>query len=70
MDYTRHVDAGLAGKVWHRQGRERDRIERTIDLAGNKCEYAAAVVIVGNEDGRGTEDMTGSLTPDLTLGLG
>ena len=70
MDYTRHVDAGLAGKVWRRQGREWDRIKRTINLAGNKSKYTAAVVIVGNEDGRGTEDMTGLLTPDLTLGLG
>ncbi len=43
---------------------------KDLDLAGNKSEYAAAVVIVGDEDGRGTEDMTGLLTPDLTLGLG
>ena len=63
-DYARHVDNGLAGEAWRRQGRQRDRIERTIDLAGKKSDYAAAMVTVGSEDG-----MTGSLTPDLTLGL-
>ena len=66
MDYARHVDNGLAGEAWRRQGRERDRIERTINLAGKKSEYAAAAVVTfGSEDG-----MTGSLTPDLTLRLG
>ena len=65
MDYARHVDTGLAGEAWCRQGRERDCNEKTINLVG-KSKYAAAVVTVGNEDGRGTE-MTGSLTPDLTL---
>ena len=70
MDYARHVDTGLAGEAWLRQGRERDRIERTINLAGKKSKCpAAAGVTFGSEDGRGTEDMTGSLTPDLTLGL-
>ena len=48
MDYARHVDAGLAGKAWRHQGRERDRIKRTINLAANKSKYAAAVVTVGN----------------------
>ncbi len=70
MDYARHVKAGLAGEAWRCQGREQDCIKRTIDLAGNKSEYAAAVITVGDEDGRGTEDMTGLLTPDLALGLG
>ena len=37
MDYARHVDNGLAGKAWRRQGREQDRIERTINLAGKKA---------------------------------
>ena len=73
MDYTRHVEYGLAYKAWRRQRRERDRNERGHNFAhiAGKSDYAAAgVTVTDGNDGGMTVDMTGdggTLTPDLTL---
>ncbi len=72
MDYTKHVDARLAGEAWRRQTRERERNKRAKNspLLGGKGEY---YVTDSDVDGVKTGDYptntTGTITPDLSLGL-
>jgi hypothetical protein len=70
MDYTKHVDAGLAGKAWLRQTRDRNRNERGNDdlaaLEGKRSQNAARVTVSDGNNG-GTTNTTGTLSPDVTL---
>jgi hypothetical protein len=70
MDYTKHVDAGLAGEAWRCQTRDRDHNERgNNDLAaleGRRSQNAARVTVSDGDNG-GKTNTTGTLTPDVTL---
>jgi hypothetical protein len=69
MDYTKNVDAGLAGEAWRRQTRDCDRNERgNNDLAaleGRRSQNAARVIVLDGNNG-GKTNTTGTLTPDVT----
>jgi hypothetical protein len=70
MDYTKHVDTGLAGEAWLRQTRDRNRNERGNDdsaaLEGRRSQNAACVTVSDGNNG-GTTNTTGTLSPDVTL---
>jgi hypothetical protein len=70
MDYTKNVDAGLAGKAWRCQTRDCNRNERGNDdsaaLEGRRSQNAARVTISDGDNG-GKTNTTGTLTPDATL---
>jgi hypothetical protein len=73
MDYTKHVDAGLAGKAWCHQTRERKQNKRAKNnpLLGGKGEYYVTNSDVeGVKTGDSPTNTTGTITPDLSLGLG
>ena len=70
MDYTKHVNAGLAGEAWRLQTRHRDCNERVNGdseaLEGRRSQNVAhAYVSDGNKGGK--TNTTGTITPDVTL---
>jgi hypothetical protein len=70
MDYTKHVNAGLAGEAWRLQTRHRDRNKRVNGDSealegGGSQNVAHAYVLDGNKGGK--TNTTGTITPDVTL---
>jgi hypothetical protein len=70
MNYTKHVNAGLAGEAWRLQTRHCDCNKRVNGDSealegGERQNVAHAYVLDGNKGGK--MNTTGTITPDVTL---